>query len=224
MTYKEKIYRQFEQMNARPHCAVCKEARRESGGGDVKHGSRSNMLLGFHTQQEFDALDVLVLAESHGGGRKESFYYPNKTVQEELSGLYHYYMDATIEKFHQQQMRELFKFLDVNDIKWLFTDLVKSYVSKRPEENFSAAIHHCSQYLNEQLNLYRPRKILSMGSYNYRYFASKYNLPPRAKHGDVFNLEPLGARLIHVTFPSAMTANHWAKAQGWEPIKEFLLS
>ena len=224
MTFKEKVDQHFERLNQRSLCADCFSSRSEFEKEDRQNGklpTRSNMLLGFHPTQSFDHLDVLVLAESHGGGRSESFYYPNKSFKEELDGLYFYYMNAPIEKFHQQQMRNLLEHMDKHGISWIFTDLVKSYVAKS-KDNFKRAIGHCVHYLDEQMSLYKPRIIICMGDHNYSYMAAKFNLPKRAEHGDVYHIPTLNAKLVKVYFPSANTANHWARVDGWEKIKPLL--
>lgn len=217
---KTQIDEHFEQINERPYCQNCFEARKGFDVADRKKGkfpTRSNMLLGFYTKLEFVKINVLVLAESHGGGRADSFYYPNKSFKDELNGLYHYYMESPIHKFHQQQMRILLKYFDEQKISWLFTDLVKSYVTK-DKINFEAAISHCVQYLDEQLDLYKPDVIICMGDYNYKYMATKFSLPKQANHADVFKIDETNILLIKSYFPSRNTADYWAESGGWDPI------
>ena len=64
----------FEKINRRPYCNECQKKRSKFLEKDKKHNScYSNLLLGFSSEDIDIPIDVLIVAEAHGGGREENF-------------------------------------------------------------------------------------------------------------------------------------------------------
>ncbi|HEV7331886.1 MAG TPA: uracil-DNA glycosylase family protein [Flavisolibacter sp.] len=207
----------YEQINSRQLCVRCREERKMFAPNDKKHNSSySNMIPGFSSRHLNIPIDVLIIAEAHGGGRKEGFR-EQIGLQAELEGLEHYYLQQDLSKHHQSEMRKLLIQFDELNFSWVFTDLVKCFVWQANKggldgrENFKIAIRHCSKYLDEQLSLLKPKVILSLGSRVSSFFEIKY-----PKHGNVYQRK--GFSVLHSTFPSRNTADHWVKNKEWVPI------
>lgn len=172
----------FDEINRRPYCDECRDARKLFGDRDKKHGCYSNLLPGFSSTDVKMQLDVLIVAEAHGGADKEDeeeMFRPQKGLDHEVTWLAEYYRSKPLVKFHQQEVRHLLDELDTLHKTWVFTDLIKCYVDNRSKGNREEAIKHCSAYLKMQINLLRPRHILALGRTVSRHLGC-----PDLKHGD----------------------------------------
>ena len=69
--------------------------------------------------------------------------------------------------FHQSEMRTLLSRLNDMGVSWIFTDLVKCFVWQGNEgtmegrDNFTIATSHCSKYLQQQLDVLKPKVIIA---------------------------------------------------------------
>ncbi len=204
----------FEWINQRPYCKRCWRERREFNNDDKKHNnSYSNLIPGFSSSSVKPPIDVLIIAESHGGGREESFK-KQKDLSSEIENISSYYMDEKLEKYHQMQMRSLLQKLDKRNKSWIFTDLIKCYIWKKPKKNVEKAIEHCSKYLEEQIKILKPKTILVLGNLVARaYFRGVPNVR-NLKHGETVQLDD-GSKLVWSYFPSGNTADIWVRENGW---------
>jgi hypothetical protein len=82
--YHEKSRTLFEKLNTRPLCQQCQNERSAYTNDDMKGWPLylSNMLPGFSSQKIAIPLDVLVVAESHGG--REDYFRPQKDLDSEV--------------------------------------------------------------------------------------------------------------------------------------------
>ena len=71
----KKTLKVFDEINTkRLYCEQCRKDRISFSKSDKRHNdSFSNLLPGFSSSEIQIPLDVLVIADSHGGGRKETF-------------------------------------------------------------------------------------------------------------------------------------------------------
>ncbi|HHT9121065.1 MAG TPA: uracil-DNA glycosylase family protein, partial [Candidatus Hypogeohydataceae bacterium YC41] len=199
----------FEEINNLPYCKACRRARIEFAEKDKKHdGCYSNLLPGFSSEDVEIPIDVLIIGEAHGGGGEEWFREQRRKVYDEVDQLAQYYLAKELENFHQREMRCLFKALNKSGKKWVFTDLIKCFVSNdkvndKYQKNRREAIKHCRRYLKKQIEVLQPKKILSLG----KTVAKKYfNLELgkwKDEHGTIHNCK---FPVIVSIFPSKNTA------------------
>ena len=211
----------YEKINERILCIKCREERSLFSHKDKKHNSSySNMIPGFSSSHLQVPIDLMIIAEAHGGGRADAFRN-QRSLQIELEHLEQYYLQKEISKFHQSEMKKFLLQLNDLNLTWVFTDLVKCFVwQDRKDEldcrtNFKKAEAHCSKYLQQQLDFLRPKLIISLGGKVSSYFKIK-----SAQHGTLY--ERAGRKIIHCTFPSRNTADHWARNKEWSLILERL--
>lgn len=209
--------RLFDWINKRPICNACQQSRREYLAKDKKGNDRlSNLIPGFSSAKIEISVDLMVIAEAHGGGREEGFRKQYASVTDEVELIADYYRNLPLTKFHQAEMRSLFNQLDSRGKNWVFTDLIKCFVwNGRDYENDlkgnlnrKTAIKHCRQYLDYQITTLKPKQIIVLG----RTVAKEYFNWREPKHGDTKN----DCNLIYSTFPSRNTADIWVEAKGWE--------
>jgi hypothetical protein len=232
----------FADMNKRPYCTRCLADRRNFRGWDMKKGEDGERHLGFiipgFSSVKVVPLDIMIVADSIGGGRKGDFRSERRIrLDETVHYLGDYYLESEIAAFHQYEMRKFLYWLEGDLHKnWVFTDLVKCFVYHGPGEakgksgkhNMEMAINHCSQYLDRQIYELNPRVILILG----KRVASAYcNLRGsqlrQVKHGARFSYERDGRRhdAIYSIFPSSRTADDWVKQidipddDAWYPVK-----
>lgn len=214
----------FEKTNGRPYCEKCQGDRILFAQYDKKHNDcYSNLLPGFSSEIVKIPIDLLVVAEAHGGGRIENFR-PQCKLQIEIAGLAKYYLSEPLQKFHQEQVRALLTWLDANGKNWVFTDLIKCFVwsgrarkknKLKGADNRKVAIKHCKAYLDEQIEALRPRKILCLGRTTARQY---FQLEGALQHGLGRKIKNDESTLVFSIFPSRNTADLWAANRGWERI------
>lgn len=192
-------------------CADCREQRKrfESLDKKNKHSSFSNLLPGFSSQQIEIPIDILIVAEAHGGGRKNDFH-DQLEIDKEIDYLSSYYLCDAIVKFHQYLIRELLGKLDKLNKNWVFTDLIKCFVAN-DRENRKMAIEHCRKYLESQIKLLQPKTILVLGKTVGRYFELE-----DLNHSSVNVVG--GQKFIYSIFPGRNTSDLWVANGQWEPI------
>src|SRR5690606_33477447 len=125
----------------------------------------SNLLPGFSSKKISLPIEILVVAESHGGGRPEGFSGKQKSLPVEVNELENYYRTQPLRKFHQNEIRTLLNHLDDLKVTWVFTDLVKCYVSKSNRQNLKMAADHCAKYLTRQIDVLKPQIIITLGNF-----------------------------------------------------------
>lgn len=218
----------FERINKRPLCNRCQSERSRFSIKDKKgHPSYSNLLPGFSSKTITIPVDILIIAEAHGGGREEDFH-PQKPLDFEVSWLANYYRWTSLKKFHQQQVRDLLQSLDQADKSWVFTDLIKCFVWRGVDKskgldgriNGEIAVNHCRKYLNQQIRLLQPRKILVLG----RTVAQKYFGLQKSEHASIHQVdfESRKTSLVYSVFPARNTADLWVERGAWRPVVQRL--
>lgn len=218
---RNKDFREFyEKLNKRPYCNSCWEERISFEIKDKKDtDSYSNMIPGFSSNELTLPIEILIIAKAHGGGRKDSFR-KQIDLKTELELLENYYLSDKLVKFHQEQMRSLFNYLNKKKINWVFTDLIKCFVWHGNEDglngntNFNKAISHCKSYLTKQINYLKPKVILSLGDT----VSNSYFNIPKPVHGELYQIGQ--STIVHSTFPSGFTADRWVERGGWKKVTE----
>jgi hypothetical protein len=205
----------FEKINGRQLCGVCREKRAIFYDKDQKSDSFSNLLPGFSSSTVNLPLDVLIVAEAHGGGRIKDFRQ-QKDLEFEVNNIAQYYLESKLERFHQQEVRSLLNILDKSKVKWVLTDLIKCFVHQDYKENREIAIKYCSEYLNEQIESFQPKQIIVLG----KTVANKYFRLNRLNHGDMKFIKTRNgtSKLIYSIFPSRNTADLWVANDAWKPV------
>lgn len=227
----DKVSRQlFEEINKRTYCNDCQKERSIFSIKDKKYNNcYSNLLPGFSSKKTSIPIDILIVAEAHGGGREDTFR-PQTNLEIEIAGLGNYYLKFPLQKFHQSEMRKLLNILNESDKNWVFTDLIKCFVwqgrdnSKKLKvsKNKETAIEYCRKYLDKQIHTLRPKKILSLGNtVTKKYF----NLNDHICHGSVHKLSinDYSFELVFSIFPSRNTADRWVEYGEWENIVSKLI-
>lgn len=214
----------FEKINRRPYCEKCQADRIQFAHFDKKYNDcYSNLLPGFSSETVKIPIDLLVVAEAHGGGREENFH-PQCKLQIEIAHLAEYYLSEPLQKFHQEQVRELLMWLDANGKNWVFTDLIKCFVSSGPfakknklkgADNRRVAIKHCKAYLDKQIETLKPKKVLCLGQTTARQY---FQLEGTLQHGISRRINNDKSTLVFSIFPSRNTADLWVENRGWERI------
>jgi hypothetical protein len=200
----------FEKINKRELCKECHEKRAKFESRDKKHNScYSNLIPGFSSSEIKPPVDILIVAEAHGGGRQDSFRKQGK-LDDEVNYISDYYLNDPLSTYHQQQMRELFNELDNLNKSWVFTDLIKCFVW-RGKGNVEKAIESCKNYLDWQITVLAPKKILALG----QKVATKYFALPLKilTHGEIYK-----DSIVWSYFPSRNTADIWVENGGWRNI------
>ncbi len=209
----------FERINKARRCKTCRDERSDFEIEDKKgHTWYSNLLPGFSSSRVRIPIDLLIVAEAIGGSREEDFQ-PQRSLDSNIRYLSDHYVCNRLDNFHQQQMRELLDCLSNRNITWVFTDLIKCFVWTGAKDNVKTAIEHCGKYLDEQISLLRPRKVLALGKRVAReYFELKKT---DLQHGKVVpsrRAEIAALPVVWSYFPSRNTADLWVKNGEWRPI------
>ena len=214
----------FEIINNRPYCSQCYAQRIHFLKYDKKHNDcYSDLFPGFSSEIVQIPIDILIVAEAHGGGRKENFR-PQLDLESEIAGLAEYYLSERLKKFHQKEMRKLLSTLNDNRKTWVFTDLIKCFVWSRDKknnlrgsDNKDLAIQNCRIYLDEQIEILRPKKVLSLGkTVTEQYF----KLLDKFEHGSVheWRIKNHTFNMVFSIFPSRNTADLWVANEEWKKI------
>lgn len=216
----------FEKINKRSYCERCHLDRIQFVHYDKKHNEcYSNLLLGFSSEIVKIPVDLLVIAEAHGGGREKNFR-SQLDLETEVTEFAEYYLNESLHKFNQKEMRILFKALNDNRKTCVFTDLIKCFVwqgrdretNLRGSDNRLTAIQHCRTYLDEQIEILQPKKVLCLGNTVAKhYFKLK---KPEFKHGSVHKMQIRKHKfdLVFSIFPSRNTADLWVANKEWDVI------
>lgn len=221
-----RLFKKFN--NERPFCDECKSERTKFSDKDRKGTPfYSNFLLGFSSKNTIVPIDVLIVGEAHGGGRKEDFREKQEELYTEIHQIAKYYRELPDKTFHQQQVRILLENLDRAGVSWVFTDLIKCFVWRGLDKdndldgrtNWNVAIKHCRKYLEGQIALLQPKKILGLGGT----VTQDFNID-KPEHGGIYTIKVSNCSYIHSLFPSRWTADQWAVKKGWELIIPKLLS
>ena len=217
----QKCQNVFEKINERTECKACQEARKQFSKNDKKfNNSYSNLLPGFSSGEVEIPIDVLIIGQAHGGGEKE-WFREQKNLEYEVNRLADYYLTEPLETFHQQEMRYLFEALNKRGKKWVFTDLIKCFVSQKDNKlNLDRAIEYCRNYLEKQIEVLRAKKILSLGKTVAKEYFNLELGKWKDEHGTIHNCKfPIANSLVIVSiFPSKNTADLWVENGGWEKV------
>jgi len=205
-----------KEINSCKYCKDCKLFRSVFSKKDKKHNnSYSNLLPGFSSKNLEIPIDVLVIAEAHGGGRKSTFR-TQKELAIEVNEIGNYYLVDPIKKFHQKEMRDLFEELEKRNLTWVFADLIRCFVWQGNEnkldgrKNVQQSIIFCKKYLDKEISFLKPKKIICLG----KKVAEKYfGIKDKLAHGSICK-----SNVIWSYFPSRNTADIWVASKGWTPI------
>lgn len=218
-------FKLFQRINTRFLCNQCHRERLKFSIKDKKNNnSYSNLLPGFSSEKIKFPLDLLIVAQAHGGGRKEDFRN-QVDLEAEIVNLAEYYLIKPIKKYHQQEMRYFLSYLNNKRINWVFTDLIKCFVWRGYDEknnldgseNVRIAIKNCSLYLKRQIKVLRPPKVLVLG----KTVAIEYfELPNKLEHGNIYtgSIGDHEFPIVYSIFPSQFTADLWVEHGGWRKI------
>jgi uracil-DNA glycosylase len=108
---------------------------------------------------------------------------------------------------------------------WVFTDLIKCFVWHGADKenglygikNWGKAIIYCGKYLEEQIRLLQPRKIIGLGGT----VAQNFGLD-KPEHGSIHSIR-INSVYVHSIFPAQWTADLWVAKNGWEPVIQKLV-
>ena len=209
----------YKKINKGYKCEDCKKQRSKFSKKDREGTAYNNLLPGFSSEILKLPIDILIVAEAIGPHRALDFQQ-KFDLGSAISRLAEYYLVKDLEKFHQDRIRALLEYLNSKRSTWVFTDLIKCFVWQRSDkkqknlkgsENKEIAIGNCRTYLNEQIKVLRPQKVLCLG----KTVATQYfKLPNELKHSNIYHPNPIGNHkfpLIYSTFPSGYTADLWIK-------------
>ena len=219
----------FEWINERPICPQCRTARKKFKDKDRK-GKRgySNLVPGFSSKKLDIPIDIMIVGQGHGGKQEKSFR-KQRTLEEEIEWALEGYGRSGNHpmSFHAQEMKELFDALDTRKKTWVYTDLVKCYVwsgvdkkdNLKGSENFKKAIGYCRNYLQKQIQVLKPRTVLTLGGLVTRvlvptFLEGKHKLNDFVYEGEI---EGHKCRIVSSYFPSRYTADLWVKSRKWKP-------
>ncbi len=214
----------FEKINRRELCDECHWERSSFADFDKKGNppQYSNLLPGFSSEKVDVPLDILVVGEAHGGGRKDDFR-PQLDLDSEVCRIFRYYATLPDKTFHQAQIRVLLNKLDDLGVMWVFTDLIKCFVWYRSNReksldgtvNKRIAISYCRRLLEEQLSILQPKCVIGLGNTVAEFFGLK-----KPGHGSSHTVVSNAQRFIFIysLFPSQWTADQWVRREGWEPV------
>ncbi|MDD3295794.1 MAG: hypothetical protein PHU64_00355 [Candidatus Omnitrophica bacterium] len=214
-----------KEINSQKLCNECRSARSEFRLKDQKYNSSySNLLPGFSSSKVKIPIDVLVIAEAHGGGREKCFR-KQLSLEKEVTEIGNYYRSDSIEKFHQYEMRKLFKRLDQKGKSWIFADLIRCFVWQGIDIaanldgriNVQKAIGYCRKYLDKEIAFLKPKKIICLGNKVARDY---FGIDERMIHGMEYkyNSKNTESVVIRSYFPSRNTADIWVTVGGWKEI------
>jgi len=203
---------------------------------DKKYGEFSDILVGFCNHEKMGKIkapiDILIVADSHGGGRKESFINKQETLKDSADRLKKYYYgkwkDLGWVTFHQYEIHKLLN--NISDKNWFFTDLVKCYIDRikqNGQDNMHLAGQCCYYYLKKQIRVMKPKIILLLGWRVRSAFEMdglvKINENDKRKtiselHGRIYKGNDNRTYYIYSVFPSQRTADIWTKVGGWKKV------
>jgi hypothetical protein len=237
----------FQTINERPYCNECRAARKDFQKKDMKMGLDEKEHLGIiipgFSSPEVLPLDILIIADSIGGGRKQDFSQETSMpLDKVVQYLGDYYLDEKVARFHQYEMRKLLHWLEKDFKKnWIFSDLVKCFVYQGGERfngkdgnaNMGKAIEHCSQYLDDQMEKLDPSVVLILGGKVAKNYCNiKGRQLRQLRHGQrgKYNRNGKDFDFVYSVFPSMWTADIWVKDidpsndDAWLPVKAALRS
>lgn len=167
---------------------------------------------------------LFLVLESLGGGRPWLTRSKHK-VEDVVSDLRNYYLEADLVSFHQFCIRNLLKPLQTRP--YIVADTIKCYCTKT-DENFNEALKHCSKFLERQLFAAKPAIVIPIGQWAARSLQSLANKESSERIGNVKKLEhgkiiqnvtlerkdgsAVNTTLIYCRFPSTRTADFWFKS------------
>lgn len=213
-------------------CNKCREARYNFSKYDKKYNNNyCPPILGFSSDIVGGRIELMIIAESHGGGRDWTDL-PNDD-EGKMEKLKEYYLKDNIVKFHQYSIRKLLNYFDKKRVSWFFTDLIKCFVSKKGKGNMDTAADYCFSFLKKQIFEFKPEKIILLGkrvqekviSELAHEHLSRLGKAKQTKiHGNSFEAKIsdgkgfFKTKLVLSIFPSARTADYWVSSGEWEPI------
>jgi uracil-DNA glycosylase family 4 len=213
----------YELINSRSYCEQCRLKRIQFQELDKGNGKDNKKYLGIilpgFSSPKVMPMDIMIIADSIGGGRKGDFRpTQNLPLDEAIKHLGDYYLEDNIDKFHQYQMRKLLNWVNT-DLKrnWVFTDLIKCFVyakGKDGAQNIGEAIKYCKKYLDNQIDFFKPKIIVVLGSrVAKQYFRRANDQISTKSRGSMFKFHLKGHEydVVYSLFPSMMTANTWVK-------------
>jgi hypothetical protein len=212
----------FEYINDRTLCKACRDGRRRFNTLDENGtGHFSNALPGF-SSSIVEPLDVLIVADSHSGARKNCFREQGR-LDEEVKELHEHYCSDELTTYHQLQIRNLLHELDERKKTWVFTDLVKCYVWHRNTGELSGAINRdlaikeCRKYLKQQIDCLKPSTVLCLGKAVFVEVTKllNNNIDDIPSHGQRY-----GDKILFSYFPSGRTADLFVVNKEWSRILE----
>lgn len=245
----EKIKRKYNEIYSnKKFCNKCKESRKEYEELEVdKYKNISEMYLGFSSTNVCIPIDVLIVSESNGGGKKKTGFTPEMSLQDSIKEINNYYRNDDIIKFNQYQVRELLNYLDEMKFKWVFTDLVKCFVEKNTTkklniknnsskkvnnikgkssiDNFKEATKYCSMYLEEQIRFLKPKYIICLGEIAFSNTkrivdleGENANQKNKPGHSIKGEFNNINTNIIYSYLPCKNTADLWVSNNGWNNI------
>lgn len=220
-----------KEINSRKLCPECRKKREERGLADKDKkwlGHYSNLLPGFSSSKVTMPIDILIIAEAHGGGgnryfRQECDYF-RQDLNQEVASIGGYYLAEEINKFHQSEMRKLFRELDRLNKTWVFADLVRCYVyqsqRKKEKENWMIATKYCQEYLRKEINFLQPKIIICLGDKVALFIKNFLGFREEFERGRKYEvkLNDNKITIIRSYFPSKNTADLWVANRGWDSV------
>jgi len=212
LPYFDKLISRFEVDKI---CGECKRMRAFAEEADKKgHATRSAFEIGTwsHAPEELKVpVDVLIVAEGHGGGNEH--WSDNPRGQFDVALNFYDYSISKERTFFNLEVCRMMKRLDELEINWFFTDMMKCFVSfnapKRKDNNFCLALQECRKHLVRQVDMLKPKVIVCLGNLVSKNFGEFFE-----GQQDILD------RMIPCKFPSQMAANSWVKDQYDGPIGE----
>jgi hypothetical protein len=211
----------LEHVNKQTLCSDCRLKRKKWQPDDFKkHTCYSNMIPGFFSTvprniRDSNAVDVMIIANSHGGGGGVDAFRPQESTDFEVGSISTYYLKKDLDSYHQEQMRDLFQKLDAENISWYFTDLVKCFV-KHKEENFPWAIETCKSYLDYQIKNLNVSHIICLGGLVFDQTMRLLGKPDKFEHGKLYEVGH--HKIVASYFPSGFTSNKWVAKGKWQNV------
>jgi hypothetical protein len=199
-----------KEVNSCKYCKDCRAERLEYKKNDQKFGLFSNLLPGFSSKTIKLPVDVLIIAEAHGG--RENLFRPQKNIYEEVKELGDYYRVEKLKKYHQQEMRDLFNRLEEKNLEWVFADLTRCFVWQGKINNTRKAINNCRKYMDKEIEYLKPKIIVCLGK---RVAEEYFGIAEKLIHGNIYK-----DNIVWSYFPGRNTADIWVEHGGWVPILE----
>lgn len=212
-------------------CARCRTERQKYKEKDQKYPGQgfSELFTGFGTYNE--NIDVLLILDAHGGGRK--WFKKKPPLEETACELEKYYCTEPLQTFHQMKIRGILSELDDTGASWFITDLVKCFVYNNPLNREIAEKNCFNSYLKKQICYLKPRSVVMFGNRVINIIEKGILIPNRiniqiGKLSKIHGKKSMGeikidntifsSEFIYSIFPSQWTADIWIKYNAKEKL------